>query len=205
MGSTLPPLRWEPELFAGLEPAALAELCLDEVWRVELAAAGWPPGAVSAVTVARAPCASAEGAEVIPRPDGARVILRLRPARLGERERLILFLRHELAHVADLIDPAFGYAADPRLGGAWAEAVARGRYRTLWCASVDARLARAGRIPAALADAWVGAARIVFGLPRSSDAPLAAWLAGARPDHALLSACAATPECLATVCPGLSR
>ncbi len=53
-------------------------------------------------------------------------------------------LRRELAHVTDMLDPAFGYrrelpAHDPVLG-----TLLRQRYRVVWDAAVDGRLVRQG-------------------------------------------------------------
>jgi hypothetical protein len=61
--------------------------------------------------------------------------------------RALALLRRELLHAADMLDPAFGYR--PRLPGEDAasplDRALRERYRVLWNASVDGRLARAGR------------------------------------------------------------
>jgi hypothetical protein len=65
--------------------------------------------------------------------------------------RLLDLLRHELLHVADMLDPRFGYA--PTVGGADLspvhERLLRDRYRVLWDAYVDGRLARLGHVPLA--------------------------------------------------------
>lgn len=73
--------------------------------------------------------------------DGESVCLRILPFRFSNRRRLIAFLRHELLHAADMLNPAWGY----RLGS-HSDREAE-RYRALWCASVDSRLALRGWDP----------------------------------------------------------
>lgn len=98
-----------------------------------------------------------EGAELFVRPPGPGlverdrrwVVVRLRPEALGASERLLRFLRHELLHIADMLDPHFGY--EPRLRQPVADPVPerllRDRYRVLWDATIDGRLVRAGLAP----------------------------------------------------------
>lgn len=70
--------------------------------------------------------------------DGRSVCLRILPSRFSNRRRLVAFLRHEFLHASDMLNPSFRYHADGRPSRN-AE-----RYRTIWCASVDARLERLG-------------------------------------------------------------
>jgi hypothetical protein len=59
-----------------------------------------------------------------------------------------MLLRHELLHVADMLDPGFGY--EPRMG-AGAPLLDHGRqerYRVLWDTYVEGRLVRSGVAPA---------------------------------------------------------
>lgn len=106
--------------------------------------------------IAAARAREEEGAELFVRPpapglverDRRWVVVRLRPEALGASERLLQFLRHELLHIADMLDPHFGYeprpwqAADPV-----PERLLRDRYRVLWDATIDGRLVRAGLAP----------------------------------------------------------
>jgi len=75
----------------------------------------------------------------------------VRPETVSRPARLLDFLRHELLHVADMLDPRFGYV--PTVGGADLspvhERLLRDRYRVLWDAYVDGRLARLGHAPLA--------------------------------------------------------
>lgn len=70
----------------------------------------------------------------------------LQVARCLHREALVAFLRHELMHVCDMIDPAFKY--DPRadLGGVCEaeEDLLRERFRLLWDVWVHGRFKRKG-------------------------------------------------------------
>lgn len=75
-------------------------------------------------------------------------VLRLRPESLTERDRLRTFLRHELLHLADMLDPQFGYTPGLTLeAGRLPDAVFRERYRVLWDTYVDGRLQRRGWAP----------------------------------------------------------
>jgi hypothetical protein len=77
------------------------------------------------------------------------LLLRLRPETFRDPPRVHALVRRELTHVADMLDPAFGY--DPRtlhgddtpLPGS----LLRERYRVLWAAAVAGRLARLGWAP----------------------------------------------------------
>lgn len=70
----------------------------------------------------------------------------LQAARCLDRDPLVAFLRHELMHVCDMINPAFKY--DPRadLGGACKaeEELIRERFRLLWNMWVHGRCKRKG-------------------------------------------------------------
>jgi hypothetical protein len=74
-------------------------------------------------------------------------VLRLRPRTLFDPQTLRALLRHELMHVADMLDPTFGYQRSlPRSDdGPSGDNLVRDRYRVLWDVTIDGRLARAGR------------------------------------------------------------
>lgn len=88
-----------------------------------------------------------DGAELYVNEAGERNgVLAMRPERLEREAELAAFLRHELTHLHDMVDPAFGYrpelpAAGPSLGQ---QRLARERYRLLWDVSIDGRLSRKG-------------------------------------------------------------
>lgn len=78
------------------------------------------------------------------------VLIRLRPSTLvGPQDRLRALLHHELMHVADMLNPAFGYQRDlpPSDDGPSSDNILRDRYRVLWDTTIDGRLTRAGRAP----------------------------------------------------------
>jgi len=112
------------------------------------------------VTGARA--AREEGAELFVAPPGdsappaARrwIVLRLRPERLATSAALLAYLRHELLHIADMLDPAFGYhpVLPPSDADPTPERLRRDRYRVLWDTSIDGRLMRRGWAPVTVRD-----------------------------------------------------
>lgn len=77
---------------------------------------------------------------------GVVLIIRLLPTTLLDGGATRALLRRELAHVADMLDPDFGYThAMPALEGSRAGLI-RERYRILWDTSVDGRLAARGAL-----------------------------------------------------------
>jgi hypothetical protein len=107
------------------------------------------------VVIVRAMSRKDEGADLLVAPElsgaaGRTVLIRVRPASLLDSAMLLAHLRGELLHVADMVDPAFGY--QPRLaltdGGPAYEQLLRDRYRALWQVSIVGRLERRGVAPA---------------------------------------------------------
>lgn len=114
---------------------------------------------VKSCLVARAPGKNEEGAELFVNPDekiGSKdrrtVSIFLRPESLLDPSALLTFLRHELMHIADMLDPAFGYEpALPRAeGGPTHDRLLKERYRVLWGATIDGRMVRRGWAPDSL-------------------------------------------------------
>jgi hypothetical protein len=77
------------------------------------------------------------------------LVIRLQPVRLLDINSLRDVLRHELTHVSDMLNPAFGYRRSlPQAdGGPSADNIMRDRYRVLWDVTIDGRLARKGCAP----------------------------------------------------------
>jgi hypothetical protein len=100
--------------------------------------------------VAAAPEKKLEGAELFVPPHTAAekpaACILLRPESLLDGARLLAFLRHELMHLTDMIDPAFGYepALPEAAGGPTHDVLLKNRYRVLWDTTIDGRLARRG-------------------------------------------------------------
>lgn len=77
------------------------------------------------------------------------ILIKLKPPRLLDPAGLRAWLRHELLHVADMLDPSFGYerwVPSSELGPAYANLL-RDRYRMLWDTWIDGRLHRRGWLP----------------------------------------------------------
>jgi hypothetical protein len=114
----------------------------------------------------------------------------LPPEWLFAPDALVPFLRRELQHVADTIDPRFGYAPElpPVAGPAQAELL-RQRYRVAWDATVDGRLVRAGRLPAGARAERRADFLAAFG--DGAEAAFARLFDDPAPTHAALAALAA--------------
>jgi hypothetical protein len=106
--------------------------------------------------VVRATQAKEEGAELFVAPDRAREKIQrrtlrilIRPESLLERKSALTFLRHELFHIADMLDPAFAYAPTlPKTdGGPTYDNLVINRYRVLWDATINGRMVRRGWLP----------------------------------------------------------
>ena len=68
--------------------------------------------------------------------------------RLQDQRRVAVYLRHELSHLQDMVDPAFfGYVPELTVSHASVsqQRLARQRYTVLWDTSIDGRLIRSGR------------------------------------------------------------
>jgi hypothetical protein len=76
----------------------------------------------------------------------------IRPATLLRAEPVTEFLRHELFHIADMLDPAFAY--EPTLpkadGGPTYDTLITSRYRVLWDVTIAGRMLRRGWCAAAV-------------------------------------------------------
>lgn len=128
----------------------------------------------------------------------ARVLrLLLSPEWLLDAAALTPFLRRELRHVADMLDPAFGY--EPRLPaavlGRSAERLVLDRYRAAWNATVDGRLVREGKLDAGARARASEEFMAVFGtLDDAAPAAFAERFADCAPTHARLVALATAPR-----------
>lgn len=102
-----------------------------------------------------------EGAELFVASDNdlkdtARRTLRIliRPESLLKPHSLRAFLRHELFHIADMLDPVFAY--EPALpkaeGGPTYDTLIANRYRVLWDVTINGRMARRGWISESVRD-----------------------------------------------------
>ncbi len=132
--------------------------------------------------------------DVDPKP---MLVLRLRPATLLEPDALRALLLHELTHVADMIDPAFGYERTLPASeeGPSADNILRDRYRVLWDVTIDGRLARAGLANRCVREARLQEFAATFAMlgercPHAFDE----WFDCTRPTHESLVAFALAPD-----------
>ena len=160
---------------------------------------------VSACRVSRALMRRDEGADLLdPSPatfhaGDARPILalRLRPALLQEPVSLAAFLAHELTHVADMLDPAFGYerTLPPSEDGPSADNILRDRYRVLWDVTIDGRLARSSGQDARARDIRRREFFSAFGMLGDAGPRLfEEWFDRVQPTHQALVAFAQAPN-----------
>lgn len=119
------------------------------------------------------------------------IVVRLRPQSLLDPEALRTLLRRELLHVADMLDPAFGYRKE--LPGVETDPAVvnllRERYRVLWDATIDGRLCRGGLLGVRARAARLFEFAHAFPmLSDSAETAFAPWFDGPRPTHATMVA-----------------
>lgn len=145
-----------------------------------------------------------EGADLFVAERRRSVAIRLAPATLLAPERLIEFLRHELLHVADMLDPRFAY--EPWLpssdAGPTHRELLKERYRVLWDAYIDGRLSRLGRAPAGVRAERLGEFRRALPtLGERAEAEFERFFNAASLRHAELVAFAVDPPSGGGCCP----
>jgi hypothetical protein len=119
------------------------------------------------------------------------IVVRLRRQSLLDPEALRTLLRRELLHVADMLDPGFGYLRE--LPGVETDpavvSLLRERYRVVWDATIDGRLYREGRLgtPARAARLFEFARAFPM-LSERVEAAFVPWFDGPRPTHAAIIA-----------------
>ncbi|OFV92388.1 MAG: hypothetical protein A3H95_04800 [Acidobacteria bacterium RIFCSPLOWO2_02_FULL_64_15] len=128
------------------------------------------------------------------------LVLRLCPSTLLRPDALCTLLHHELTHVADMLDPAFGY--ERRLpaseDGPSADNILRDRYRVLWDTTIDGRLTRVGLAgPTERTARWREFASAFAMLGEGCESAFEEWFNRTDPTHAGLVAFALTPPQLA--------
>ena len=148
--------------------------------------------------------AKEEGAELFVAPDEVenrhgRHTLRLliRPESLLNEEALRPFLRHELFHISDMLDPTFAY--EPTLpkaeGGPTYDTLITNRYRVLWDVAIAGRMVRRGWCAATVRDQELHDFRHAFPmLDGESDEFFKRFFDAAEPRHKELAAFAFDPR-----------
>lgn len=119
------------------------------------------------------------------------LVVRLRPQSLLDPASLRPWLRRELLHVADMLDPAFGYVrelpsveTDPAL-----LSLLRERYRVIWDATVDGRLCGEGLLESRARSVRLAEFTRAFPmLAERTETAFASWFDGPRPSHGAIVA-----------------
>ncbi|NUO82625.1 hypothetical protein HUU05_21345 [candidate division KSB1 bacterium] len=77
------------------------------------------------------------------------LLIQLTPGLLHQPAALLAFLRHELLHVVDMLDPHFDYTPDfpTSYAGPAYDHLLRGRYAVLWDVIVEGRMLQHGWVP----------------------------------------------------------
>lgn len=151
--------------------------------------------------------AKEEGAELFVAADRALEEIRrrtlrilIRPESLLEPESLLTFLRHELFHIADMLDPAFAY--EPTLpkaeGGPAYDNLTRNRYRVLWDVTINGRMVRRGWLPDCTRDQQLREFRQSFPmLEEKGEESFRRFFDADQPKHPELAAFALDPRTVA--------
>lgn len=146
-----------------------------------------------------------EGAELyVGAEHGRSVVLALRVERLERPDELACFLRHEYAHVNDMLDPAFGYSPELHLPdrNAAQQRLTRERFKLLWDITIDGRLTASARATVGSRDGHQAAFARTFNFWSESwrDEVFDALWSSRQPRHADLLAIAADPRGLDSTC-----
>lgn len=106
------------------------------------------PGSLKILAFRKAKTKAEQGAELFVHSHGDRNgVIALQAEMFQQDARLQALLRHELTHIQDMLDPAFGYSPEftlPRQRGAQQRLTIL-RYRLLWDVSIDGRILNSGR------------------------------------------------------------
>jgi len=188
--------------FAELHRRWFCELGLDRPIRAALGEHPAFAATVSRCAVSAAARAAEEGAELFVRadlPEGAerrRLVVRLRARTLLDETAALALLRAEFLHVADMLDPSFGY--QPRLppasAGPTEDRLLLERYGAAWSATVVGRLVRRGQLPPAARDRALARFLAAFPMFKGDPEPAFGRFFGARPSHAEMVRFAQAPR-----------
>lgn len=149
-------------------------------------------GGASECRVTTARSRREEGADLLGREAAGAapvLVVRLRPESFQDRETLLVLLRGEILHVADMLDPDFGYEKrlpDSEEGPSY-DNILRDRYRAVWATSIDGRLLRQGLCPATVREKRRKDFARAFGpLGDAADAGFELWFDEPHPTHAAM-------------------
>ena len=122
--------------------------------------------------------------------------IRLTPSTLADPTRGLLLLRHELQHIADMVDPAFGYDPAPVFLREEPErsSLILERFRVIWDTTIDGRLTRRGHAAPGARELRQREHRGLFGfLGPLADRELERWFREDHPTFDLILGAALAP------------
>jgi hypothetical protein len=149
--------RERDRIFGELNQEWLVRLRLNKAVEQSLAEQPGISSRASSCFIGRVAQSKEEGAELFVSSDeqldvtACRIVsILLRPESMLQSQALLTFLRHELFHIADMLDPAFAY--EPALpkaeGGPTYDTLITNRYRALWDVTINGRMIRRGWLAA---------------------------------------------------------
>lgn len=200
--------------FTELHFAWFQRLGLDRPIRLALAELPIIAQSCARCVVSRSVSARDEGADLLVNPEapgisGRTVLVKLRASAFGEPASMLAMLRSELLHVADMVDPDFGYEPTVKsadYGPAYGQLV-RERYRVLWNVTVASRLVSRGVAgPDAKAETYRSFVAAFPMLAAAADEAFARFFGGGAVTHAEMMSFAASPRATlsgAALAPGL--
>lgn len=162
---------------------------------------------VESCFVVRATQAKEEGAELFVATDrgGEKIERRtlrilIRPESLLEQKSALTFLRHELFHIADMLDPAFAYAPTlPKTDdGPVYDSLIINRYRIVWDVTINGRMVRRGWLSNCAREQQLSEFRQIFPmLEGKTEECFQRFFGVDQPKHSELAAFALHPRAIA--------
>lgn len=165
------------------------------------------PALVQNCFVVRATQSKEESAELFVAAERSRegqprrtVRILIRPETLVRPEPALAFLRHELFHIADMLDPAFAY--EPALpkteGGPTYDTLIANRYRVVWDTTINGRMARRGWLAEGVRERQLGEFQQAFSmLEKKTEECFKRFFDADQPKHAEIAAFALDPRAIA--------
>jgi hypothetical protein len=196
--------RERDRVFGDLNQEWLVRLGLDKAIGQSLAEQPEISSRASSCLVGRVAQAKEEGAELFVAADeqldsiACRIVsILLRPESMLQPQVLLTFLRHELFHIADMLDPAFAY--EPALpkaeGGPTYDTLITNRYRALWDVTINGRMTRRGWLAASAREQQLSDFRDAFPmLGENHEEFFRPFFDSEQPKHAELVAFAFDPR-----------
>ena len=165
------------------------------------------PALVQNCFVVRATQSKEESAELFVAAERSRegqprrtVRILIRPETLVGPEPALAFLRHELFHIADMLDPTFAY--EPALpkteGGPTCDTLIANRYRVVWDTTINGRMARRGWLAEGVRERQLGEFQQAFPmLEKKTEECFKRFFDADQPKHSEIVAFALDPRALA--------